>query len=166
MYYYTVGVVNFPEVVSAQTVNIYCQCVVRIVCNSSQRTSLFHRNPRAKTNRYVPRASKKTFCILLPSPPPLHLASRPLTIWCKTRYFDQSILSHAKCSRHVCGFDLPICKINTCSTRSLEQDVLTISEDETFICVFSRRRVNYNTTNTLRKCGEVEKTTQNDIPRT
>jgi len=45
------------------------------------------------------------------------------------------------------------------STRSLEQDVLTIGEDETFICVFSPRRANYNTNNSLRKCGEVEKTT-------
>jgi len=68
MYYCTVHVVNFPEVESAQTVNIYCQCIVRIVCNSSPSTCLLHRNPRAKTNRYVPRAFKKNFCILLPFP--------------------------------------------------------------------------------------------------
>jgi len=68
MYYCTVDVVYFPEVESARTVNIYCQCSVRIFCHSSPCTCLFHQNPRAKTNRYVPRAfKKKNFCILLSS---------------------------------------------------------------------------------------------------
>jgi len=43
------------------------------------------------------------------------------------------------------------------STRCLEQDVLTISEDETFTCMFSHRKANYNANNSLRKCGEMEK---------
>jgi hypothetical protein len=54
--------------------------------------------------------------LLYTSPIPTFLTSHPITIWCKTHYFDQTVISHAKCSRHVCGFDFLLCNINMRST--------------------------------------------------
>jgi hypothetical protein len=87
------------EPVGGQTTNIYCHCILRTVCCSGPSTCLSNQNSRAKTNRFVPRALKKTSVFFSPFPFFSQASTpTPITIRCKARYLDKNIIPHAKCS--------------------------------------------------------------------